>query len=308
MSVVMSRSRAFLLLAIILMVSFLPLAGQVGFRLEMVLKVLILAMSFVILTDIQMKGLTPVLLCISMLGVLLTTGISLEGKGVVRSFIVVALLPAILGVRNGFFVYTFIFLAGWMVQDALNSRALQVALIIFALQYAQFRISKRPFVFLIFPLAYIAGMFGIGFSFIFGDGLVEATASNLARSSMVFTVVSNIHNFPIGYISLEQFYNTLSPLAFGLYSEEYNDPHNVFLTTLVWGGVPLMMLISFVYVKVINEMIRSGGRSAAATLSISALVSFFSTSTLSLSNVIFFMFLVLFSASINKYRFKIKHE
>lgn len=270
-----------------------------AFRLEMIVKVMLISFFFMVMPSLNFGTYRNVLLLLGALAVIATSSFTLDSKTTARTAIAIALLPAILRIRIGPAMFGAMLFGLWFLQDAIRSRGLEFTIAVFVFQMLLFKLWPKPWLFYLFPLVYVTGMATIGFLFIFADGIIEATASNIARSSLIFTTIQGLLQNPFGYLNEQDYFSDISPLALNLYSESYNDPHNFFMTTAVWGGFPLLLFSIWAYYIGLRDMISSTIPQAANAFAASALVVFLSTSTLSFGNVLFFGFLICF---ISQYR------
>lgn len=234
------------------------------------------------------------LLLVGALAVIATSSFTLDSKTTARTAIAIALLPAILRIRLGPTLFGAMLFGLWVLQDAIRSRGLEFTLALFVFQMLLFKLWPKPWLFYLFPLLYIAGLTTIGYFFIFADGIIEATASNVARSSIIFSIIQGLLQHPFGYLNEQDYFFNISPLALNLYSEDYNDPHNYFLSTAVWGGFPLLLFSMWTYYAGLRDTLSSTIPKGANAFAASALVVFLSSSTLSFGNVLFFGFLICF--------------
>lgn len=264
------------------------------FRVEMIVKITLISLWFMVVPSIRFGSALRAVLLASAIAVIATSSLSLDSKATVRAAVAIALLPAIFNVRMGPILFGGMLLALWLLQSLVRSRGLEITIVLFAAQMVLFKFWARPLLFLLFPWIYIIGMAGIGYSFIFFDGVIEATASNLARSSIIYSIIQGLPQNPLGYANEQDYLWSINPFALNLYSEDYNDPHNYFLSATVWGGLPLLLFSAWTFYAGIRDSLRSKTPDVAKTFAVSALIVFSSTSTLSLGNVIFMFFLIIF--------------
>lgn len=277
-----------------------PLIGSfvfdVSYRFEMVIKILIISMALLLIPKIKFGILrVPILLMLS-LAVVLTSSIFPAGKSFSRTAVVCALLILLFAKRYRYLSVAIVVAPLWIVQDAIRSRALEFSILILFLQIIMLRFYKVPFLILTFIFVYLSGMMIVGHAFYLGDYPIHPSASNVARSTMVYSILVHVPEFPFGYKDLASYNTQLSLYMPQMFSHVYNDPHNLFLSALVWGGLPLFLIVTSTFYFGVYKKIQQKVHLPEVLFAGAALVVFCSTSTLSMANVLFFLFLIYFIA------------
>lgn len=257
-------------------------------------KVAIISSAFIVIPRLNLGPWRQTVILIISIIVIARFGAMADEKGLAVISIVIALLlvPSQRG-RYGLLIASVLMMPLLLVQDEVGSRALLVTVAVFFAQTVALRFFRRPFLIWASPLAYPVIMAILGYSFIFGFGLVSPSVSNLARTTMIYTIASNIVDFPFGYADPATYYYILGTFAEKLYSATYNDPHNLFMTAIVWGGIPLLLASALAFYFGPYRAAAANTNSFSAVLAASAICVFSSTSTLSFSNVLFLFLLLL---------------
>ena len=292
---VKKKNMKYLVLAAFLFLMLLVIYGfNLSFRLEIVVKLLIISTIFMTCPKMDFGiARVPIILVIGLFIVSLS-GVVPDSKSFSRTAMIIALLLLLFPTRQKWIVVLIVIIPLWFLHDTTGSRTLLATLGLFTAQLIFLRYFDRPFLILIFVLAYPIGMYAIGYSFIFADGLLHASASNLARSTLVYALLDNIWSFPTGYPDASTYTNHLRISAQNLYSDEYNDPHNMLLSAIVWGGLPLLLIVVFSFSFGIYRTVLENSSHPGTILAASALAVNVSTQTLSFVNVLAFLFLAVY--------------
>jgi hypothetical protein len=229
------------------------------------------------------------------------SGLSLESKSSVRTIVVLfTLIAMVCGFRSAISIIAIIALLGY-AGFLMHSRSL-----ILASGFA-FGFCIIPFLSKRFRILILALPVGIAISLaILGqlitsnvEGLfIHDSRSNVSRSTVHAAIIFDGNIFLRGFESLDEYQKILSENAFYLWSEEYNDPHSLFLTAYSWGGVGLLAITYLSFYRLIyrrsKEVELKDARLSAVLQVILAI--HLATSTLSFISVAYMFFL---STSIN---------
>jgi hypothetical protein len=297
--------RIFLLFLIACAFTFL-LIFPISFRLEMIVKVLLVTFASAAIPYMKFDALkTPIVFALALITVLLF-GVDIENKALSRTIIIIILIPAIFRLNFGLWYFVISGVAILFIQDATNSRGLQLTAYLFFAQIAVFRFWKFPILIWMTPLIYIAGMALLGLFYLSDVEYLRPTASNLARSSIIYSVLHYAPSFPFGYADEAHFFQYVSTYSINLYSDVYNDPHNYFLSALVWGGVPLLVISLWGLYSLLRATLQTQAPTYSNFFANSSLVVTLSTSTLSFANAMFIVFMIFFVAHFGNDRFSRK--
>lgn len=273
---------------------FAGTAVGAGMRTVLWTKIAIISSTFIVIPRLKLGPWRQYSIIIASIIVIIRYGIVPDGKGFAVTSIVIALFVLLQSARFRLMIALLLVIPLWVVQDEVGSRGLQATIVVFFAQTIALRFFRRPFLIWAFPLTYPIIMAFLGYSLILGYDLVSPSVSNLARTTMIYTIALNLGDFPLGYADPATYYDQLSVFAQKLYSETYNDPHNFFMSALVWGGIPLLVASALAFYFGPYRAAAANTSSLSAVLASSALCVFVSTSTLSFSNVFFFFLLLLY--------------
>lgn len=282
------------------------LVFPISFRVEMIVKVLLVTFASAAIPHMKFDALkVPIALALALITVLIF-GVDIENKALSRSIIIIILIPAIFRLNFGLWYFVISGVAIWFIQDATNSRGLQLTAYLFFAQIAVFRFWKFPILIWMTPIIYIAGMALLGLFYLSDVEYLRPTASNLARSSIIYSVLHYAPSFPFGYADEAEFFQYVSIYSINLYSDVYNDPHNYFLSALVWGGGALLVISLWGLYSLLRATLQTQAPTFSNFFASSSLVVTLSTSTLSFANAMFIVFVIFFVAQFGDDRFSRK--
>lgn len=216
----------------------------------------------------------------------------LLSKQLPKILVCVALLASISGIlgRNWIFIIIFA-LAAFVAYDLANRSFL--ALVAVFLVLSLIPKGKRVFYLTALQPFYVLALAFIGYLFIFEVPIIAVTASNVQRSSMIYAAVVSLPWQPLGHSGVGEYIGFILYHGVGLYSDEFIDPHNYFVKSLVWGGVPLLTIYALsTFLTFKNLLQGSQSTQFSCRLAVAAFSVQIALSTLSFQNVLIALFFI----------------
>ena len=264
-----------------------------GFKWELVLKILIINFIFLSVPKIELNLLyLPVIFIVSAISVFMS-GILLDSKAFARTILIVALMMLSFRLKQNYIIVIIVLLLLWYVQGEIRSRTLQVICVVFVAQLCTLKYIKNPHFVWLFPLIYPLLLALVALLFLNGQGIIHDSASNLARSTILYSILINLYYHPFGFEDLSNCRSVIGNVVEKLYSDGYIDPHNLFASAAAWGGWPLLIFTMYSFYKGIYKTVQNRNKpdSIFAAVVLSVLCS---TQTLSLVNVLMFVLVLLY--------------
>ena len=289
------RAGALLLLQIALALVIVQLSSDwlIDSKVELVAKLLLLAamMAWFSKWKLGMYG-KPAILCLSII-IIIQAGLTLDSKSLARTVITCMVLLSFFE-RYAKRVYAVLIVILFLaIYDYVNSRALLVTLIVGAALILLGRLDRRLISLKVAPIMLTISVVVVGWLFTFDSmPYIEQSSSNIARSTIVFSLLYGLQDFPFfGYPTLSAYDSHLVVYGRHLYEADYRDPHNFFISSLAWGGGTLFLVVYISYCKLIASL-ESANRTPTFYFLIAAFFVFLTTATLSMVNFIFICFLM----------------
>jgi hypothetical protein len=143
----------------------------------------------------------------------------------------------------------------------------------------------RKFWFVI--VGYHTVMFFVGYMFSGGVNYVSASASNLGRSTLITNALLNGSKRPFGLSSYAEYQATVDQFVLKVFNTgAYTDPHSIVMTSLVWLGPFVTVVLLWGLHRILKTYQVSQARQGFLVIVISV---YLCTATMSSGNVLFLL-------------------
>jgi hypothetical protein len=152
-----------------------------------------------------------------------------------------------------------VFISIFLLSSAIGSRTLSLTAVFFIVVYLVRFKNIRIMLLMGIPFLYIGISAYIGSKIDIGDPfLVDASRSNVARTVMIYGVLElmfNFKNFLLGHPSIETFNYSITDMSRAVHHSVYSDPHNIFISSFLWGGVINLSIIVVIWFKTCHNVL-----------------------------------------------------